>query len=79
MTRHVESDDWYTLDTLTFMDWTWYNDPSHTVTATMKVVEGFTKAGEIVEVVYYAAGDYEDRWVDVTGKQRDIMFWRPCR
>ena len=74
-TRVLE--DWYTLDTLTFMDWDCYNPSRHAVTATMKIVEGLTHDREIVEVVYYAAGDYEDRWVDVTGRERDIIFWRP--
>ena len=43
----------------------------------MKIVEGLSSRGKIVEVVYLAEGDYEDRWVDVTGKQHDIIYWRP--
>lgn len=45
----------------------------------MKIVEGLTSTGDTVEVVYYAEGDYVDRWVDVDGVERDIIYWRPCR
>ncbi len=76
-TESVE--DWYTMDTLTFMDWQWYNQSTNTCAATMKIVEGLTHDCEVVEVAYYATGDYEDRWVDVKGHPRDIIFWRPIR
>lgn len=69
--------DWYTLDTLTFMDFDWFNENSRVASATLKIVEGLTHDCEVVEVVYYATGDYEDRWVDVRGNPRDIIFWRP--
>lgn len=69
--------EWYTLDTLTFMDWDWYNPAEHTCRATMKVIEALTHDCQVVEVTYYAEGDYEDRWVDVTGRYRDIAYWRP--
>ena len=72
-------DDWYTLDTLTFMDWDWFNPTSNTCGATMKVIEGMTHTCRSVEVVYYATGDYQDRFVDVTGVEREIIFWRPVR
>lgn len=77
MTQPRVLEDWYTLDTLTFMDFDWFNDASRTVSATMKIVEGLTHDCEVVEVVYHATGDYEDRWVDVRGNPRDIIFWRP--
>jgi hypothetical protein len=45
----------------------------------MKIVEGLTSTGDAVEVTYYAEGDYVDRWVDVDGVERDIIYWRPRR
>ena len=77
--NHDTDEDWYTLDTLTFLDWNWFNPAERLCHADMKIIEGMTHDREIVEVVYYAAGDYEDRWVDVTGRQREIIFWRPVR
>ena len=74
-----QSQDWYTLDTVTFMHCDWYNPSSNIAHATMNIVEGLTHDGDVVEVIYYAAGDYEDRWVDVTGRQREIAYWRPVR
>lgn len=76
---HATAEDWYTLDTLTFLDCGLYDATRHAANATMKIIEGYTQSGEVVEVVYYAEGDYEDRWVDVTGKQHTLIFWRPCR
>ncbi len=35
-------------------------------------IEGITTHGRIVEAWYFAAGDYQDRWCDVTGR----MFYR---
>lgn len=78
-TQYHADEEWYTLDTLTFMDLDWYNPSQHICHATMKVVEALTSTGNVVEVVYYATGDYEDRFVDVTGTMQDVMYWRPCR
>ena len=80
MTTHSVNDEtWYTLDTLTFIDING-RDPDRLLTGfSMKVVEGLTHDREVVEVIYYAEGDYIDRWVDVTGRVRDIVFWRPLR
>jgi len=75
----AQTEDWYTLDTLTFIDCDWYNETSNTCGFTMKIVEGLTSTGDAVEVTYYAEGDYVDRWVDVTGVERDIIYWRPRR
>lgn len=77
MTQPRVLEDWYTLDTLTFMDFDGFNSTANVARAKMKIVEGLTHDREIVEVIYYAAGDYEDRWVDVQGNTRDIIFWRP--
>jgi len=77
MTTPEQIQDWYTLDTLTFMDLDLFNAVERTADTSLKVIEGMLKSGESVEVVYYAAGDYEDRFVDVTGRQRVITFWRP--
>jgi len=79
MTATHTDEEWYTLDTLTFLDWDSFNPHNYTCQVTMKIVEGLTSTGDTVEVVYYATGDYEDRWVDVTGTMRDIIYWRPCR
>lgn len=76
---HPAEGDWYTLDTLTFMDFNWFNDADRTAGASMKIVEALTHSCEVVEVTYYATGDYEDRWVDVRGNVRDIAFWRPLK
>ena len=73
------SEDWYTLDTLTFLDVAWHDADNYLTYAHMKVIEALTHDRQVVEVVYYAEGDYIDRWVDVTGLVRDIVFWRPCR
>ena len=73
------SEDWYTLDTLTFLDVDWHDADNYLTYAHMKVIEALTHDRQVVEVVYYAEGDYIDRWVDVTGLVRDIVFWRPCR
>ena len=51
---HPADGHWYTLDTLTFMDFNWFNDADRTAGATMKIVEGLTHSCEVVEVVYYA-------------------------
>lgn len=72
-------EDWYTLDTLTFFDVDWHDFENRLTSVSMKVVEGLTHDREVVEVIYYAEGDYIDRWVDVTGRVRDIAFWRPVR
>ena len=73
------SEDWYTLDTLTFFDVDWHDFNNRITSVSMKVVEALTHDREVVEVIYYAEGDYIDRWVDVTGRVRDIAFWRPLR
>jgi len=75
----TQTEDWYTLDTLTFIDCDWYNETVNTCGFTMKIVEGLTSTGDAVEVTYYAEGDYVDRWVDVDGVERDIIYWRPRR
>ncbi len=72
-------EDWYTLDTLTFFDFEWHDPVSQLTGVSLKVIEGLTHDREIVEVKYYAKGDYIDRWIDATGRVRDIVFWRPCR
>lgn len=72
-------EDWYTLDTLTFLDFEWINHGDGEMCFSMKIVEGLTHDNEVVEVTYYADGDYVDRWCDVTGRIRDIIYWRPCR
>lgn len=73
------TEDWYTLDTLTFFDFEWHDPVNYRTTVSLKVVEGLTHDREVVEVKYHAEGDYVDRWVDVTGRVRDIAFWRPAR
>jgi hypothetical protein len=79
MTSHSVDEDWYTLDTLTFIDMDWYDPACLMGGFSMKVIEGLTHDREIVELIYYAEGDYIDRWVDVKGRVRDIAFWRPLR
>lgn len=76
---HPANGDWYTLDTLTFMDFDWFNATTLTAGASLKIVEGLTHQCEVVEVVYHATGDYEDRWIDRAGNVKDLAFWRPCR
>ena len=72
-------EDWYTLDTLTFLEVDRHDAENYLTYAHIKVIEALTHDRQVVEVVYYAEGDYIDRWVDVTGQVRDIVFWRPCR
>lgn len=80
MTLPARTDEeWYTLDTLTFLDFDGIDWTYHHINASLKVIEGMTSTGQTVEVVYCADGDYEDRWIDVTGRLHDIIYWRPCR
>lgn len=69
--------EWYTLDTLTFVDPDGYHSLINDCLVTPKIIEALTHDCQVVEVTYYAEGDYEDRWVDVTGRYRDIAYWRP--
>jgi hypothetical protein len=79
MTDPEQIQEWYTLDTLTFMDLDLFDADSRTAHADLKVFIGLTHSAESVEVVYHATGDYEDHFVDVTGRQRDIICWRPVQ
>ena len=57
----TKTDDWYTLDTLTFMDLVWCDFSTRETAFRLKVIEGMTSTGRTVEVKYYAEGDYLDR------------------
>lgn len=73
------TEDWNLLDTLTLIDCDSFNQSSNVAHFSMKVVEGLTSTGDVVEVAYCALGDYVDRWVDAEGTAHDIIYWRPVR
>jgi hypothetical protein len=77
----TQANDWYTLDTLTFMDLVAYeiDDDDFNFTAKLTRIQGRTPSGRIVEVQYHATGDYQDRWIDARGVVHDISCWRRVR
>jgi len=49
------------------------------VEAVPVLIEGLSVDARLVPVAYWAAGDYEDRWLDKNGNAVELTHWRPVR
>jgi len=71
----VDLNGWQPIDTASIAEGWW---ESGTLCVDPVVIEGMTTCGVVVEAFYWADGDYEDRWCDITGQiEYKLAYWRP--